>query len=105
MYNTTNKGSDYMEHSLWLQKLDQEDINFVRSFILESGSLKKIAKLYDVSYPTVRLRLDRLIDKIIMFEQQEDEFVSLIKKLTIDGKVDRDAAKQILSSYKREKGN
>ena len=48
----------------WLSELDTEDINFIKKFILASGSLKEIAKIYAVSYPTVRLRLDRLIQKI-----------------------------------------
>ena len=48
----------------WILSLDNEDIEFIKNFILKSGSLKEIAKLYEVSYPTVRLRLDRLIEKI-----------------------------------------
>lgn len=99
----TIEGCDVMNHSLWLQKMEPEDLNFIRSFILASGSLKQIAKQYDVSYPTVRLRLDRIIDKIKLFEQQEDEFVTLIKKLTIDQKIDLDAAKTILATYQKGK--
>ena len=46
-------------------------------FILFSGSLKDLADAYNVSYPTLRLRLDRLlIDKIKILDSQkiEDEF-------------------------------
>ncbi|MBN2540304.1 MAG: DUF2089 family protein [Bacilli bacterium] len=93
-----------LNHSLWLEKLEPEDLNFIRSFILASGSLKEIAKQYQVSYPTVRLRLDRLIQKIELFEQQEDVFVTLIKKLTIDDKLDLNTAKVILSAYSQGKG-
>ena len=35
---------------------------FIKKFLLASGSLKEVAGLYGVTYPTVRLRLDRLID-------------------------------------------
>ena len=38
----------------WLENLDDEDINFIKIFITSSGSLKEVAKIYDVSYPTVR---------------------------------------------------
>ena len=44
-----------------LSRLSDEDQEFVLAFILSSGSLKQMAKLYGVSYPTVRNRLDDLI--------------------------------------------
>ena len=44
-----------------LARLSDGDQQFVLSFILSSGSLKQIARLYGVSYPTVRNRLDDLI--------------------------------------------
>jgi hypothetical protein len=87
--------------SSWLSELDVEDINFIKKFILASGSLKEIAKIYDVSYPTVRLRLDRLIQKIQLADRTNDDvFINLIKRLTIDEKVELDAAKTIISAYK-----
>ena len=39
----------------WILSLDSEDIEFIRKFIVNSGSLKSLAKEYGVSYPTVRL--------------------------------------------------
>ena len=48
----------------WLTNLEEEDLNFIKKFILSSGSLKEVAKLYEVTYTTVRLRLDKLIQKI-----------------------------------------
>ena len=48
----------------WLANLEEEDVAFIKRFLLASGSLKEIAAQYGVSYPTVRLRLDRLIQKI-----------------------------------------
>ena len=48
----------------WILALDPEDATFLKNFVLKSGSLKEIARLYEVSYPTVRLRLDKLIQKI-----------------------------------------
>ena len=90
--------------STWLADLDTEDINFIKKFILASGSLKEIAKIYQVSYPTVRLRLDRLIQKIQMTEKTgEDSFVGLIKRLAINEKVDLDTAKMIICAYQEKK--
>ena len=42
----------------WLLALEPEDVTFLKNFVLKSGSLKEIARLYQVSYPTVRLRLE-----------------------------------------------
>ena len=48
---------------VWMAELEDEDLAFIKKFLLASGSLKEVASLYGVSYPTVRLRLDRLIQK------------------------------------------
>lgn len=90
----------------WLSDLDAEDINFIKKFILASGSLKEIAEIYGVSYPTVRLRLDRLIQKIKMSEHaEEDPFIGLLKRLAVDEKVDLDVAKTIITAYRETKGD
>lgn len=88
----------------WMANLEDEDISFIKRFILASGSLKEIAKQYDVTYPTVRLRLDRLIQKIQISEDVESEpYVSLIKRLALNDKIDFETAKILVSEYKKEK--
>lgn len=88
----------------WILALEQEDATFLKNFVLKSGSLKEIAKLYEVSYPTVRLRLDKLIQKIEISDQQEDEpFQTFIKGLAVDSKIDLETAKLIIDKYKKEK--
>ncbi|GKU24935.1 DUF2089 domain-containing protein [Clostridium folliculivorans] len=88
----------------WLSGLEEEDISFIKTFIVSSGSLKEIAKIYGVTYPTVRLRLDRIIQKIKISEDTKDEpFISLIKKLAINEKLDLDTAKILISEYKKTK--
>ena len=52
----------------WMANLDDEDVIFIKKFILASGSLKEIASQYHVTYPTVRLRLDKIIQKILISE-------------------------------------
>ncbi|EKO1913153.1 DUF2089 family protein [Clostridium botulinum] len=89
----------------WLSSLDYEDIEFIKKFILTSGSLKEIAKIYEVSYPTVRLRLDKLIQKVEINDKKLNEpFISFIKELSLDEKIDLDTAKLIINEYKKEKG-
>ena len=88
----------------WMAERDEEDVAFIRRFLLASGSLKEVAGEYGVSYPTVRLRLDRLIQKIRLGEDRAaDPYVALIKRLAVSDKVDFDAAKILISEYKKQK--
>lgn len=88
----------------WMRGLEDEDIRFIRNFILASGSLKEIAGQYGVSYPTVRLRLDRLIQKIRLSEEENtDPFIATVKRLALDEKLDFDTAKLLINEYKKGK--
>lgn len=89
---------------VWMAELEDEDLTFIKKFLLASGSLKEVAALYGVSYPTVRLRLDRLIQKIQLTENAEaDPYVSLVKRLAVDDKLDFDTAKLLITEYRRMK--
>lgn len=86
----------------WLAALDEEDLGFIRKFVLSSGSLKEMAGLYGVTYPTVRLRLDRLIQKIRLGENAAaDPYVTLVKRLAMNDKLDFDTAKLLIGEYKK----
>lgn len=89
----------------WMKNLSEEDLIFVKIFLLSSGSLKEIAQIYDVTYPTVRVRLNKLIDKIILSEKENesDEYISMIKRYVIDEQIEFDAAKKLISEYKKIK--
>ncbi len=88
----------------WMINLDDEDVAFIKKFILSSGSLKEIAKLYGVTYPTVRLRLDKIIQKIQISEETSNEpYISLIKRLAVDERLDFDTAKILINEYKKVK--
>lgn len=90
----------------WVLSLDKESLEFIRKFILNSGSLKNMAKDYDVSYPTVRTMLDKLIQKIELYNREDDvEFVNMIKNLVIDEQISLETAKLIIDKYKKEKGD
>jgi len=47
-----------------LVQLPEEDQAFILQFFLSSGSLKEMASRLGISYPTVRNRLDDLIEKV-----------------------------------------
>ena len=88
----------------WMAALEDEDGTFIKKFILASGSLKEMAAQYGVSYPTVRLRLDRLIQKIRLGEESRgDPYEALVKRLAVDDRLDFDTAKLLLSEYRKTK--
>ena len=89
----------------WMADLEDEDVTFVKKFLLASGSLKEMARQYGVTYPTVRLRLDRLIQKIKLSEDTEKEpYIALIKQLALNDKLDFETAKLLIAEYKKGKG-
>lgn len=88
----------------WLSGLEDEDLSFIKHFLLASGSLKELAQIYEVSYPTVRLRLDRLIQKIKLGDVAEnDDYIALVKRLALNEKLDVETAKILISEYKKIK--
>jgi hypothetical protein len=54
-----------------LVSLSQDDQEFILEFIKASGSLKDMASLLKVSYPTVRNRLDEVIEKIKQYKKSK----------------------------------
>lgn len=91
---------------MWLMDMDGKDLSFIREFLLSSGSLKKMAQVYGVSYPTVRHRLDQVIEKIHLSETAEDNrYVNLIKRLAVEDKIDYEAAAVLIKEYKEEQKN
>jgi hypothetical protein len=89
----------------WMDSLEDEDLAFIKRFILFSGSLKDLADAYSVSYPTLRLRLDRLIEKIKVLDSQkiEDEFERQLRAQFADGRLDSQVFKKLLAAYQNQK--
>ena len=56
-----------------LARLPVEHQRFIEMFVLASGNLKAIAEQAGVSYPTVRSRLDKIIDALrqVILESSE----------------------------------
>ncbi len=90
------------ETTRWFDELSEEDLAFIRRFVLSSGSLKEIAKIYGISYPTVRLRLDRLIEKIKLLTSDtvDSEFERILRIEYAQGKIDLGTMKRLLKAYK-----
>jgi hypothetical protein len=52
-----------------LARLNEDEQNFILRFFLSSGSLKQMAIEMGNSYPTVRNKLDDLIEKVKALQQ------------------------------------
>ncbi|HUW58983.1 MAG TPA: DUF2089 family protein [Planctomycetota bacterium] len=88
----------------WVDYLTDEDLAFVKRFVLASGSLKELAKVYGISYPTVRLRLDRLIEKVKIHDSETitSEFERGLRVLYAEGKIDMSTLNAILAAHRQE---
>lgn len=89
----------------WLSVLSEEELHFVKRFVLASGSLKDLAKQYQVSYPTLRIRLDRLINKINITDDSDAEnpFLLKIRLMVAEGTLTQSAAKALINAYEESK--
>ncbi len=89
---------------MWLDHLSDEDLAFLKRFLLASGSLKELAEAYDITYPTVRLRLNRLIEKVRILDDQEirSEFERVLRAAYAEGRLDLDTLKHLLKEHRRE---
>lgn len=65
--------------------------------VLKSGSLKDLAAAYDVSYPTIRTRLDRVIDRLqlIVDGKKPDPLSELLAGLVGRGELTASGARAI----------
>lgn len=84
----------------WLEVLNDDDLEFIHQFILSSGSLKELSKQYGVSYPTIRIRIDKIIEKVRMVDNKESPFVTFIKAMAMDGKISPDAARELITMFR-----
>lgn len=87
-----------------LAYLDAQELEFITRFVLASGSLKEVAKQYGVSYPTLRGRLDKLIEKLrqARTERAPDEVLELMADLIEAGEITISGAKRLREAYRKK---
>jgi hypothetical protein len=88
----------------WVDLLSEDDLAFLKRFLLSSGTLKELARIYGISYPTVRLRLDRLIQKVEMLDERASAgpMELRLRSLFMDGKLDDSSFRSLLEAYRTE---
>ena len=87
----------------WIKGLSDEDWQFIKRLILASGSLKDVAHQYGISYPTVRIRLNRLIKKVQILDpgKSKTPFHQKVQLLVAEGKLDLSIAKTLIKTFEQ----
>jgi len=81
-----------------LLNLSAEKQHFIELFILNSGSLKKMANSMGVTYPTIRTRLNDVIDELKQQMGKRDEYKNEILERVNQGRLSPEKAAQIIKS-------
>lgn len=97
--------TDKQDRKSPLFELSREDLDFVQRMVLASGSLKDLAKSYGVTYPTIRVRLNKLIERLqaIVENRPIDPIVELIANLVDQGEVSPIAARALIDLHRQLK--
>lgn len=90
----------------WVLRLDDSDLQLIRRFVLASGSLKQLAADYDVSYPTIRSRVDALIERMQLLDANanDDALEARIRLMVATGEMETALGKEILKLHRNSKG-
>src|SRR5262245_26286562 len=90
----------------WVLSLDEEDLQLIRRFVLASGSMKDLAAEYGVSYPTIRARVDTLIERMRLLDRNADDDVceAKLRRLVSEGELAPNTGKELLRLHKQAKG-
>jgi hypothetical protein len=87
-----------------LLALTEEELDLVLQLVLASGSLKDLAHVYQVSYPTIRIRVDRLIERVrqIVGGAPPDPMMQLLADLVERGEITVSAARSVRDLYRQQ---
>lgn len=82
--------------------LEREDLDLITQFVLTSGSLKDLAQHYGVSYPTIRTRIDQLIERLTaaVAGKPRDPMAELLARMVERGEVAPTSARNILKLHR-----
>lgn len=101
--DSTSFKSDQLSAGHPLGRLPTEDLDLIAALVLRSGSLKALAEAYGVSYPTIRSRLDRVIERLegVMAGRAPDEMTELLASLVEQGQLSPGAARKIRETHRQ----
>ena len=83
-----------------LDRVSPEDRALIVEIVLRSGSLKDLAKHYGVSYPTIRTRLDGVIERLraAVEDRPIDPLAEALAELVQRGELTASGARRVLAA-------
>ncbi|MCE7973191.1 MAG: DUF2089 family protein [Leptolyngbya sp. PLA1] len=89
-----------------MTSLSKADLDLVTQFVLVSGSIKELSAAYGVSYPTMRARLDGLIQRLraATGAGEADPLSSLLSGLLDRGEMSFGAARAVREFVRTREG-
>jgi hypothetical protein len=86
-----------------LRRMSDGDLEFIQKLVLFSGSLKDLAEQYGVSYPTIRGRLDKVIERLqgLVESRPPDPMADLLADHIGRGELAPAAARAILELHRK----
>jgi hypothetical protein len=86
-----------------LLSLPREDLDLIAELVLRSGSIKDLADEYGVSYPTIRLRLDRVIERLAAAVKGKapDPVNELLARLVERGELSASGARAVRDAVRK----
>jgi hypothetical protein len=86
-----------------LAGLTREDLDMIVELVLHSGSLKELAESFGVTYPTIRLRLDRVIERLKarIDGRAPDPLSEVLARLIEQGEISASAARTVRDTVRK----
>ncbi len=81
-----------------LFSLSEEHQTFIELFLLSSGSLKEMAQILSITYPTVRTRLNEIIMALKNEMKDREDYKKKLLEKVEQGKISPEKAAQIIRS-------
>lgn len=81
-------------------QLTEEELEFVEIFVMNRGSIKEVEKELGISYPTVRNKLDSIIQALGHTVKSEDSRLEILRMVD-EGSITAEEASQMLKELKR----
>jgi hypothetical protein len=81
-----------------IMALSEEQQQFIELFVLYSGRLKEMAEIHGVTYPTIRARLDQVIDALKVEINKKGDYKKQILDKVEEGKITPEKAAQIIKN-------
>ena len=83
-----------------LGSLTEEQIRFVKVFLARRGNIREVGKELGISYPTVRSRLDEILE--VLGLSSDDEPGDILEKVR-QGELPVDEAARIIADWRQER--